>query len=147
MVELGGKPECAAMHRGLAEGLAHAFKSDQTPPFEQMVSGLFGQSNPDQKAGLLNQLLAALGPGGVAQVLGAEHRARIAVEEPECLLRACGAQDLVAGDDRYAVGAILRATPSTQTVYCDNRNYGVHHTKLTPVFFSEALGRFVTIPE
>lgn len=55
----------------LADGLAHAFKSDQTPPFEQMVSRLFDQSNPDQKAGLLNQILGALGPGGVAQVVGA----------------------------------------------------------------------------
>jgi hypothetical protein len=55
----------------LAEGLAHAFKSDETPPFEQMLSGLFSQSSPDQKAGLLNQVLAALGPGGVAQALGA----------------------------------------------------------------------------
>ena len=55
----------------LADGISHAFKSDQTPPFEQMVSGLFGQSNPDQKAGLLNQLLGALGPGGLAQALGA----------------------------------------------------------------------------
>lgn len=54
----------------LAEGIAHAFKSDQTPPFEQMVTGLFSQSGGDQKAGLLNQLLAALGPGGVAQALG-----------------------------------------------------------------------------
>jgi len=35
-----------------------------------MVSRLFDQSNPDQKAGLLNQILGALGPGGVAQVLG-----------------------------------------------------------------------------
>jgi hypothetical protein len=55
----------------LAEGLAHAFNSDQTPPFAQMVSGLFGQSSSDQKAGLLNQILGSLGPGGVAQVLGA----------------------------------------------------------------------------
>lgn len=54
----------------LADGIAHTFKSDQTPPFEQMVSGLFGQSSPDQKAGLLNQLIGALGPG-VAQALGA----------------------------------------------------------------------------
>jgi hypothetical protein len=54
----------------LADGLGHAFKSDQTPPFEQMVSGLFGQSNPDQKAGALNQLIAALGPSGAAQILG-----------------------------------------------------------------------------
>jgi hypothetical protein len=61
-----------AVPRGsLAEGLAHAFNSDQTPPFEQMVSGLFGESDPAQKAGLINQLLGALGPGGVAQLLGA----------------------------------------------------------------------------
>ena len=55
----------------LAEGLAHAFRSDQTPPFEQMVSGLFGNSSADQKAGLLNQILGALGPGGASQALGA----------------------------------------------------------------------------
>ena len=55
----------------LADGISHAFKSDQTPPFEQMVSGLFNQSNPDQKAGLLNQLLGSLGSGGAAQALGA----------------------------------------------------------------------------
>ena len=54
----------------LADGLAHAFQSDQTPPFEQMVSGLFSQSNPEQKAGLLNKLLGVLGPRGVAQALG-----------------------------------------------------------------------------
>ena len=53
----------------LADGISHAFKSDQTPPFEQMVGTLFGQSNPDQKAGLLNQILSVLGPNA-AQVLG-----------------------------------------------------------------------------
>jgi hypothetical protein len=30
----------------IADGLGHAFKSDRTPPFEQMVSGLFAQSSP-----------------------------------------------------------------------------------------------------
>jgi hypothetical protein len=63
----------------LAEGISHAFRSDQTPPFEQMVGNLFGQSNPDQKAGLLNQILASLGPnatqalaasGGLAGLAG-----------------------------------------------------------------------------
>ncbi len=54
----------------LADGISYAFKSDQTPPFEQMVGGLFSRSNPDQKAGLLNQILGALGPGGAAQLLG-----------------------------------------------------------------------------
>lgn len=53
----------------LADGVAHAFKSDQTPPFEQMLSGLFTQSNGEQKAGILNQVLATLGSGGVTQAL------------------------------------------------------------------------------
>jgi hypothetical protein len=56
----------------LADGLSEAFRSDQTPPFEQMVTGLFNQSSPDQKAGLLNQLIAALGSAGVAQVLASK---------------------------------------------------------------------------
>ncbi len=55
----------------LADGLAHAFNSDRTPPFEQMLSGLFTQSSPDQKAGILNQILGSLGSGGVTQALGA----------------------------------------------------------------------------
>lgn len=53
----------------LANGLAAAFRSDQTPPIGQMVGQLFGNSNGTQKAGLLNQLLAALGPA-VAGGLG-----------------------------------------------------------------------------
>lgn len=55
----------------LADGLSHAFKSGDTPPFEQMVSGLFDQSGPDLKAGLLNHLLGALGPAGFARALSA----------------------------------------------------------------------------
>jgi hypothetical protein len=47
----------------LASGISHAFRSDDTPPFEQMVSKLYDQSNPEQRAGVLNQLLGSLGPG------------------------------------------------------------------------------------
>lgn len=53
----------------LADGLKYAFNSDRTPPFEQMLGALFGQSNPDQKAALINQILATVGPAIVAQVL------------------------------------------------------------------------------
>lgn len=55
----------------LAGGLASAFNSDQTPPFGQMVSGMFSQSNGQQKAGILNQLIAAAGAGvGGSGILG-----------------------------------------------------------------------------
>ncbi len=57
-------------HGTLAEGLGDAFRSDQTPPFEQMVSGLFAQSSPDQKAALLKQLLGSLDPATVSRILG-----------------------------------------------------------------------------
>jgi hypothetical protein len=53
----------------LAKGLAGAFASDQTPPIGNMVSQLFAQSNGTQQAGMLNQLINALGPavsGGLA---------------------------------------------------------------------------------
>jgi len=57
-------------HGSLATALSHTFQSDQTPPFQQMLAQLFQNSTPEQKAGLLNQLAAALGPGGIA-ALGA----------------------------------------------------------------------------
>ncbi len=53
----------------LADGISHVFNSDQTPPFAQMLSQLFNQSTPEQKAGLLNQIASALGPGGLSSVL------------------------------------------------------------------------------
>jgi hypothetical protein len=50
----------------LAQGLSEAFQSNQTPAFGQMVGKLFGQSNPEQKTGILNKLLAAAGPSAAA---------------------------------------------------------------------------------
>jgi hypothetical protein len=53
----------------VADGLASAFRSDQTPAFGQMISQLFGQSNGNQRAGILNTLISTLGPTLVAQLL------------------------------------------------------------------------------
>ena len=47
----------------LGSGIAEAFRSDRTPDFGQMAASLLGQSNPQQKAGLLEQLASAIGPG------------------------------------------------------------------------------------
>jgi len=55
----------------LANGLAQAFRSDQTPPFEQMLTKMFENSSPDQKAGILNRLMAAAGPAAIARLLPA----------------------------------------------------------------------------
>ena len=54
----------------IATGVAEAFRSDSTPPFGQMLSGLFGQSDGAQRAGILNQLIAAAGPGAGALLGG-----------------------------------------------------------------------------
>jgi hypothetical protein len=47
----------------LSDGLEEAFRSEQTPPFEQMVRQMFEHSNPDQRAGALNRFRDALGRG------------------------------------------------------------------------------------
>ena len=50
--------------------LSEAFASDQTPAIGNMVGQLFGQSNSSQQAGVLNQLIGALGPGVMAGLAG-----------------------------------------------------------------------------
>jgi hypothetical protein len=54
----------------LGQGVADAFRSDNTPPFGEMVGQMFGQSNPQQQAGVLNQLLRSIGPGVLAALGG-----------------------------------------------------------------------------
>jgi hypothetical protein len=54
----------------IAEGLSAMFKSNQTPAFGNMVGSLFSGSNGEQKAGMLNQLIASVGPSTVAQMAG-----------------------------------------------------------------------------
>lgn len=45
----------------IANGLTHAFQSEQTPSIGDMVGQMFGNSNGQQQAGMLNQILATLG--------------------------------------------------------------------------------------
>jgi hypothetical protein len=54
----------------LGKGVAEAFRSDQTPDMGQMVGQLFGNSNGSQQAGMLNQVLASLGPAAIAAIAG-----------------------------------------------------------------------------
>jgi len=60
----------AAPQGVVADGISQAFRSDQTPPFSEMVSKLFSNSDPNQRAGLLNQLLGAIGPRALASIPG-----------------------------------------------------------------------------
>ena len=53
----------------LADGLAAAFRSDQTPDFGQMTGHLFSNSSGYQRARILNTLISAAGPMILSQVL------------------------------------------------------------------------------
>ena len=73
----GGTPEKqfdhVAQHASTDEvgaGLAAAMRSDQTPAFGNMVGQLFGQSSSTQQAGVLNQILASLGPAALGTAGG-----------------------------------------------------------------------------
>lgn len=53
----------------LADGLAAAFRSNQTPDFGQMTGQLFGNSSGQQRASILNTLIGTVGPMILSQVL------------------------------------------------------------------------------
>ncbi|MEO8537948.1 MAG: hypothetical protein ABI533_10490 [Betaproteobacteria bacterium] len=54
----------------MSEGIADALRSDQTPPLGELVSSMFSKSNPQQQAGMLNQILGSLGPGALSSLGG-----------------------------------------------------------------------------
>lgn len=74
----------------VAQGVTEALRSDQTPPFAQMVSQLFGRSDPQQRAGMLNQLLANVSPamltalaGGIGNLFGQNGQPQVTPEQAE----------------------------------------------------------------
>ena len=54
----------------LGGGIAQAFRSEQTPDFGSMIGSLFGGSTPQQRAGLLGQLISAVGPAVLSSIAG-----------------------------------------------------------------------------
>lgn len=58
----------AAPQPALSDGLAAAFRSEQTPEFGQMTANLFNNSNPQQQAGLLNTILKYAGPAILSRI-------------------------------------------------------------------------------
>lgn len=54
----------------LGSGITQALRSDKTPPFQDMLGSLFGGSNSQQRAGLLNQLISAVGPTLLSSIAG-----------------------------------------------------------------------------
>lgn len=58
----------------VSEGLSAAFRSDQTPEFAQMASQIFGRASGSQRAGMLNALLATVGPLVLQQILARRQR-------------------------------------------------------------------------
>jgi len=58
----------------LSSGLAAAFRSDHTPAFGSMLGQLFGNSNGNMRATVVNSLIAAAGPQLLTTIL-AKYRA------------------------------------------------------------------------
>lgn len=54
----------------LGPAISGVFNSNDTPPIGQLVGQLFGNSSGQQQSGMLNQLLATLGPTVAAALAG-----------------------------------------------------------------------------
>ncbi len=60
----------AVPQESLAAGLSEAFRSQNTPPFGQMMGHLFSHASPQQRSGILTMLLSAAGPSALAALAG-----------------------------------------------------------------------------
>ena len=72
----------------LRDGLADAFRAEETPPFPQMIAQLYGRSNGQERAGLLNEILGSLAGGAAGGAAGGTiaellRRNRISPEEAD----------------------------------------------------------------
>lgn len=91
-------------HSELGRGVTKTLRSDQTPPFGDMVSQMFGRSDPHQQAGMLNQILSSLGPAAVSglgggllgQLFGAGHNAPTVTPDQASRLSPSDVRDLAA---------------------------------------------------
>ncbi len=54
----------------VGQGISDALRSDQTPSLGQMVSQVYSNANPNQQAGMLNQILASLPQGALSSLGG-----------------------------------------------------------------------------
>lgn len=54
----------------LSQGLREAFDSKETPSIGNLVGQMFGQSSNQQQAGLINQIIQALGPAAATALAG-----------------------------------------------------------------------------
>jgi hypothetical protein len=66
-----GQVAQAAPQSALADGLSAMFRSDQTPPFAEMIGQLFNNSNATQRANLLNTLLSSSAGASILSQLAA----------------------------------------------------------------------------
>jgi len=71
----------------LADAVSHAFRAEHTGPFPNMIAKLFAQSNPQQRAGLLDTLLGHVSPAQRTAVLGAIPAANATQVTPEQALQ------------------------------------------------------------
>jgi hypothetical protein len=93
----------------LAQGIAAAMRSDETPPFAQMVSQLFASGTGDQKMAMLNMLLSSVSP---------EQRAQLS-----SLIPGLGA--ISATTDAAAVPAISPAAVQTLAEHVEQHDSGI----------------------
>ena len=101
-----------APRASVAQGVTAALRSDQTPPFATLVSQLFGRSDPQQRAGMLNQLLANVSPtmlaslaGGVGSLFKGGNEPQVTPEQAEQITPA-QVQEIAATAEQHNPGIV-----------------------------------------
>ena len=122
----------------LGSGLAEAFRSDQTPAFGDMASSLFGQSNPEQRAGLLAQLASALGPTLLSTIAGGALGRFMQGRNAAAAAQATAA-DVAQVSEEQVKGIATAAQQSDRSVLDRVGSYYAQHPQIVKVLGGAAL--------
>ena len=95
----------------LADGIAAAMRSDETPPFAQIVSQLFASGSSDQKMAMVNTLLASIGPeqrGQLASLIPALAGASSVTSDQAAAISPSAVQSLAQHVEQHDAGIVDR---------------------------------------
>jgi hypothetical protein len=123
----------------VSDGLSEAFRSNQTPPFGQMVGDLFRNASPQQQAAMLNQLLGSLNPAVLSSVATSLGLGRILGQQSGGSTATVSPQDAAKLDPQQVQEVASKAEQHDPTIIDKMSDFYAQHPGLVRTLGSAAL--------
>ena len=112
----------------LSQGLREAFDSKDTPSIGNLVGQMFGQSSNQQQAGLINQIIQALGPAAATALAGGVLQKVLKEKgQPVAIIRGEEAGGAIGVGLRYGQGELQFKGGAARKVYWQGPSIGLDY--------------------